>query len=207
MLASLARGGSAPRASRTPAHARQLLGTNNGCGCGSSAPPGASCEAVGACRSARRPMALGQQDHRRHRATPGPRTRLTSRNHSCDQERTHGPVELRPPGTAAGPPGLIGNWKLSRAQPQACNPRSRISSASSQIGIIASAYSLSAGDVGRAGSGEVPGARHDARKPTVHGADPLYVSAPWRYAAIAAGLLRRQSRFRLASNHTNPSSP
>jgi hypothetical protein len=33
------------------------------------------------------------------------------------------------------------------------------------------------------------------------------VAAPWRNAAMAAGLSTRQSRFLSASNHTKPSSP
>ena len=51
------------------------------------------------------------------------------------------------------------------------------------------------------------GAEEGAPQPVIH--DPGLVSqraARW-YAAKAAGLFRRQSRFLLASNHTNPSSP
>src|SRR5207245_11372294 len=41
----------------------------------------------------------------------------------------------------------------------------------------------------------------------VHDTSLWYVLAPRRKAAIAAGLLRRQSFVWLASNHTKPSSP
>jgi hypothetical protein len=54
---------------------------------------------------------------------------------------------------------------------------------------------------------EVVGTELNQVRETVHEGRLRYVSAPRRTAAIAAGLIRRQSSMLLESNQTNPSSP
>jgi hypothetical protein len=51
------------------------------------------------------------------------------------------------------------------------------------------------------------GTGHGEAQPILHDVALLNVLAPRANAAIAAGLFGRQSRFRLASNHTNPCIP
>ena len=51
-------------------------------------------------------------DHRRDHPAPRPRARLTSPNHPCDKKgQPPGPMEPRPPGATAGPPGTTRTLK------------------------------------------------------------------------------------------------